>query len=96
MAKNKFVKDRGYSQADWDEVADSPEITAREFAQAKPFGEVLPQFAEALKGRGKQRAPTKELISLRLSRAVIARFRALGPGWQTRIDEVLTKAAQEL
>jgi uncharacterized protein (DUF4415 family) len=29
-----------------------------------------------------------------LSREVIAHFRARGPGWQTRIDEALRKAAK--
>ncbi len=48
------------------------------------------------RGRGKQVAPTKELVSLRLSREVLAKFRALGPGWQTRIDEVLSEAAKGL
>jgi len=39
--------------------------------------------------RGPQKAPTKERISLRLSRDVVEHFRATGEGWQTRIDEVL-------
>lgn len=39
--------------------------------------------------RGPQKAPTKKLISLRLSAEVIAHFKATGPGWQTRIDAVL-------
>jgi len=30
---------------------------------------------------------------LRLSREVVDRFRADGPGWQTRMDEALKKAA---
>ncbi len=36
---------------------------------------------------------TKRLISLRLDEAVIAAFRATGPGWQTRVNEALRKAA---
>lgn len=39
--------------------------------------------------RGKQKAPTKALISLRVSRDVLGRFRATGEGWQTRMDEAL-------
>ena len=39
--------------------------------------------------RGPQKAPTKERISLRLSREVLAHFRATGAGWQSRIDEAL-------
>lgn len=39
--------------------------------------------------RGPQKAPTKERITIRLSRDVIERFRATGEGWQTRVDLVL-------
>jgi uncharacterized protein (DUF4415 family) len=45
--------------------------------------------------RGKQRAATKQLVSLRLSPSVIEHFKATGPGWQTRIDEVLRKAVRK-
>lgn len=41
--------------------------------------------------RGKQVAPTKQLVSLRLSADVLEHFRATGRGWQTRIDEHLKK-----
>jgi len=39
--------------------------------------------------RGPQKAPTKKLVSLRLSPEVIEHFKAGGPGWQTRIDGAL-------
>jgi uncharacterized protein (DUF4415 family) len=42
--------------------------------------------------RGPQRAPTKLVISIRLSQEVIAYFKATGPGWQRRIDETLKSA----
>jgi uncharacterized protein (DUF4415 family) len=42
--------------------------------------------------RGPQKAPTKEMISIRLSREVLDHFRATGDGWQSRIDETLKKA----
>ena len=42
--------------------------------------------------RGPQKAPTKKLVSLRLSPEVIEHFKATGPGWQTRIDGALLKA----
>ena len=35
----------------------------------------------------------KVAVSLRLSRDVVERFKADGPGWQTRMDEALKKAA---
>ncbi len=40
--------------------------------------------------RGRPRAPApKHLVSLRLDPDVVERFRATGPGWQSRINEVL-------
>jgi len=39
--------------------------------------------------RGPQRTPTKERITIRLSREVVDQFRATGDGWQTRIDTAL-------
>lgn len=42
--------------------------------------------------RGPQKAPTKKLVSLRLSPEVVEHFRSTGPGWQTRIDETLVRA----
>jgi uncharacterized protein (DUF4415 family) len=39
--------------------------------------------------RGPQKAPTKKLVSLRLSPEVVDHFKATGPGWQTRIDRTL-------
>ncbi|MCA0241171.1 MAG: BrnA antitoxin family protein [Proteobacteria bacterium] len=39
--------------------------------------------------RGPQKSPTKERITIRLSRDVLERFRATGDGWQTRVDSAL-------
>jgi uncharacterized protein (DUF4415 family) len=44
--------------------------------------------------RGPQKAPTKQLVSLRLDRDVIAHFRKRGAGWQRRINEALRRAAR--
>jgi len=41
--------------------------------------------------RGPQKTPTKELVSLRLDRAVLTHFRAAGEGWQTRINAALKR-----
>jgi uncharacterized protein (DUF4415 family) len=42
--------------------------------------------------RGPQKAPTKTLVSLRLSPEVIKHFKATGRGWQTRIDSTLMES----
>lgn len=45
--------------------------------------------------RGRPKAPaTKALVSLRLDRDVLAAYKSTGPGWQSRINETLKKAAQ--
>lgn len=72
---------------------DNPEWTKADFAKARPAREVLPsEFFEAwTRFRGKQKAPTKRQVTLRLSPDVLDRFRATGKGWQTRIDQALRK-----
>lgn len=37
----------------------------------------------------------KEMVSLRLDRAVLDHFQAGGPGWQDRINDALRKVIQE-
>jgi uncharacterized protein (DUF4415 family) len=77
------------------EVSDNPEWTKADFARAKPFAEALPELAASIrKGRGPNKAPTKRLVSLRLSPDVLDHFKAKGPGWQSKIDETLRKAAR--
>jgi len=44
--------------------------------------------------RGPQKAPTKRLVSLRLSPEVVEHFKATGRGWQTRIDGVLLESVK--
>jgi uncharacterized protein (DUF4415 family) len=44
--------------------------------------------------RGPQKAPTKQLVSLRLDRDIVEHFRKRGPGWQSRINDTLRKATR--
>ena len=60
--------------------------------------EDLPELTEAMLGRavvkkgGRPRsASPRQLISLRLPAEVVARWRATGPGWQTRMAERLAR-----
>jgi uncharacterized protein (DUF4415 family) len=41
---------------------------------------------------GRPAGSDKEQIALRIDKAVLARFRAGGPGWQTRMNDALRKA----
>jgi uncharacterized protein (DUF4415 family) len=43
------------------------------------------------KKRGLQKAPTKQLISIRLSPDVLSALRATGEGWQTLVDDTLRR-----
>ena len=66
------------------------ELTAKDMARFKPAAEVLPlSLRRKLGVRGTQKAPTKERITIRLSREVVERFRESGDGWQTRVDAAL-------
>ena len=86
------IRKKGYSARDLRDVSDSPELTRKDFAKARPFAEALPELAASIrKGRGPNKAPTKKLVSLRLSGQVIDAYRAKGPGWQSRIDADLRK-----
>jgi uncharacterized protein (DUF4415 family) len=74
---------------------DARELTDEDFAKMRPAEEVVPEIVAAYRRtRGKQRAPVKKLVSLRLDPDVVAHFRATGPGWQGRINEALRKAAR--
>jgi uncharacterized protein (DUF4415 family) len=66
---------------------DNPEWTAEDFAQARPMSEVMPDLVR--KWRGAQKTPTKERITIRLSRDVLGQFRSSGPGWQGKVDDAL-------
>jgi uncharacterized protein (DUF4415 family) len=71
--------------------AENPEWTAEEIRTAKTFEDVFPDVVR--RGRGPQKAPTKQIISIRLDVDVLEKFRATGKGWQSRINDVLTKHA---
>ncbi|OOR98778.1 toxin-antitoxin system, antitoxin component [Haemophilus paracuniculus] len=84
---------------------DLPELTDEQLAQFKPIEQVMPpEFMqmvlahqaerEAERRRGKQKAPTKQAITIRLSPEIITAFKATGKGWQTRINEVLLQHIQ--
>ena len=74
---------------------DAFEITDDMWARARPAIEVMPEIVEAYRRRrGPQKAPTKELISLRLDRDVVTHFRKRGAGWQRSINDVLRRAAR--
>jgi uncharacterized protein (DUF4415 family) len=72
---------------------DTWELTDEDWAHMRPVREVHPEIVdEYQRARGKQKRPTKVLVSLRLEREVVERLRASGPGWQSRANDMLRKA----
>jgi uncharacterized protein (DUF4415 family) len=75
---------------------ENPEWTAEEIRTAKPFAEVFPGAALAIRrSRGPQKAPTKQMVSIRLDVDVLNAFRATGRGWQGRINHTLAVHAPQ-
>ena len=78
---------------------DNPAWTKETFRRARPAREVLPKLfgkaaaEEMLRPRGRPKTGNARIaISLRLPPEVLARWKATGPGWQTRMAEKLKKA----
>ncbi|MCM1129738.1 MAG: BrnA antitoxin family protein [Alistipes senegalensis] len=75
---------------------ENPEWTREEVRTAMRFSDLPLDLQKVLKsGRGQQKAPTKEQITIRLSKNVLTHFRETGKGWQTRIDEALQEIVKQ-
>ena len=77
----------------------NPEWTAAMIAKARPAREVLPKIFGArtatamLKPRGRPKSSESKIaISLRLPPDTLARWKATGPGWQTRMADALRES----
>jgi uncharacterized protein (DUF4415 family) len=71
--------------------SDAHTIKASEYKELPELTEAMLERAVVKKG-GRPRSPNpRQLISLRLPPEVIARWKATGPGWQTRMAERLAK-----
>jgi uncharacterized protein (DUF4415 family) len=75
----------------WRDPDDAPELTTEYFERADVYrGDKLIR-----RGRPPSEHP-KEAIKLRIDPDVLAHFRATGPGWQTRINDALRRAAKRV
>jgi len=82
-------------------ITDHPEVRAHlEKLRARraglyglPRAPLAPEEAAPKKPVRKKRTVKKIITTIRLSPEVLTLFRATGPGWQTRMDEVLREAA---
>jgi uncharacterized protein (DUF4415 family) len=68
--------------------------TDEQLAQLRPLADVLPELhASIQRARGRPvTGKARQVVSLRLDPEVISKFKATGPGWQGRINEILKKA----
>jgi uncharacterized protein (DUF4415 family) len=97
MPENKRVTYSNLAKVDAHEIQpeeydDIPELTDEWFAKADLH------IGNELIRRGRGRPPLdtpKKLVSLRLDQEVLDRFRADGPGWQSRINAALRKYLRE-
>jgi uncharacterized protein (DUF4415 family) len=75
---------------------DAPELDDAFFADAELSvdGQVRREARSTWRGRGRPKSVNPKIaVNLRLDAAVLAHFRAGGPGWQSRINQTLRRAA---
>ncbi len=79
-------KSNAAGQSTWVDPDDAPELTDDFFERA----EIRENGVLIRPGRPKSDAP-KQLVSIRLDPDVLAKLRESGPGWQTRLNDILRK-----
>lgn len=83
-----MAKSSAATKTEWIDPDDAPELTDEWFDKADfMIGDQIIRPGRP-KGSG-----AKQPVSLRLDKDVLAHFRATGPGWQSRMNEALRKAA---
>lgn len=81
----------------WIDPDDAPEWTDEVFerAEIRRAGKVVRPASGTLTKRGRPKLERPKVqVTLRLDQDIVERFRAGGPGWQSRMNEALKKAAQ--
>lgn len=91
MTVSKAVS-RRTSRSDLARV-DTHRIKPAEYKELPELTDEMLARAVVKKGGRPRSANPRELISLRLPADVVARWRATGPGWQTRMAERLSKVS---
>ena len=75
------------TESSWVDPDDAPELDDDWFDRAEI------RIGDRIIRRGRPAGSVKQPVSLRLDKDVVDRFRADGPGWQSRMNEALRKAA---
>jgi uncharacterized protein (DUF4415 family) len=88
-------KDKNARRSLIDPDGEVGELTDEDFSSFRPAMDVIPEIVEAFERargqRGPQKGPVKERVGLRLNKDVIDYFRHSGPGWQSRINDILAE-----
>ena len=78
---------KSVGESDWTDPDDAPELTDEYFERADQY------VGGKLVRRGRPLDPNrKQSISLRIDGDVLERFKADGPGWQSRMNAAVRKA----
>ena len=72
----------------WTDPDDAPELTDAWFDKA-----TLKVDGQPVNRGGRPRGSNKAQVTLRLDRDALDRMKAGGPGWQSRINDAIRKAA---
>lgn len=73
----------------WTDPDDAPDMSGDEW-----FGKATLYVGDKpVRQLGRPRGSDKESVTIRLDKAALDHFRAGGPGWQTRINAAVRKAA---
>jgi uncharacterized protein (DUF4415 family) len=83
-----MTKKSAAGASNWTDPDDAPELTAGWLARA----EIREGDTVVRRGRPKL-AVTKQLVSLRIDKDVLQAFRDTGPGWQSKVNAALRRAA---
>ena len=72
-----------------------PELTDEEIKQLRPATELFAELGIPVpRGRPKAEQP-KQSVTIRLDSEAVDYFKSTGPGWQTRINDLLVKEARK-
>lgn len=70
--------------------ADDAPLTAAELKTARPARMATPDVAAAFKRRrGRPEGALKSPVTIRIDKDLLKSLRALGPGWQTKVNDML-------
>jgi len=86
MPRNKLPGATPPGSTPWVDPDDAPELTEEYFDRAHVYvGDTLVR-----RGRGRPPLPApKQAVTVRLEPELLARLRASGPGWQSRLNEAV-------